>query len=208
MKAGLVVPRIDRLRDLAFDLDAEVIGKLDITARGFPGLADGQRGGQCRRGRVRQQAVDTRLGDGQLGVVVVVGVDRDTVGERGKARGQLQAGADHRGRSGSQVQACQMLDDELARMRDRARQREAKPVEDRLAAERHDVGGKGAVAGARHELRDVLRDFWRRAVGGGRHRALDMAVAAAPLSISHAADAMATRPYFAASAQAPTAVPS
>ncbi len=95
VEAVLVVPRQDRFGDLAFDFDADLVGGHHVPAAATIALRQRQHGRQRRRGRMREQSVDTVLRDRELRVVVVVGVYRETVRERGEARGQAHAGADH-----------------------------------------------------------------------------------------------------------------
>ena len=87
VEAVLIVTRHDRLGHLAFDLDADLIrGHQVATAFVIP-LGERQRRRQRRRRRMREQAVDAILGNGELSVVEVVGVDGNPVGERGEAGG-------------------------------------------------------------------------------------------------------------------------
>ena len=135
VEAGLVVARGDRLGDLALDLDAEVIGEHEVPPGGFTQLGDGEGRRQRRRGRMGEQAIDAVLGHRELGVVIVVGVDADAVGEGGEARRHLAAAADDRGGALGQAEIVEVLAHQLAALGDRARQRQAEAVEDGLLAE-------------------------------------------------------------------------
>ena len=91
VEAGLVVPRVDRLGDLALHLDAEMVGEHHGGAARAGRLADGERGRKRRRGRMREEAVDAVRRHRELGVVVVVRMDADAVGEGREARRDLAA---------------------------------------------------------------------------------------------------------------------
>ena len=75
-----------------------MVGEHDVATALAQRLADGERGGQGRRRRMREQAIDPVGGDRELRVVIVVGVNSHAVGERREARRDLQVRADHRGR--------------------------------------------------------------------------------------------------------------
>ena len=152
VEAGLVVARVDRLGDLALDLDAEMVGEHDVAAVGARRLADGERGRQRRRGRMRQEAVDAVRRDGELGVVIVVGMDADAVGEGGEARRDLEAGCRSRSRDRRRAQG-RRGGGARARRSSRPSPDSARPmpVEDRLLAERDDV--RGQIAGRRARRR-------------------------------------------------------
>src|SRR5262249_23987341 len=93
VEAGVVVAGRDRLRHLRLHLDADEVGQKQ--RRPVRAVLLGQRKGgrQHRRGRVGQQPVHPVRQHGQLGVVVVVGVDAYPVEEGGEAGRQPGRGA-------------------------------------------------------------------------------------------------------------------
>ena len=86
VEALLVMARQDRLGHLAFDFDADLIRGHQVAAAPPVALGERQHRRQRRRGGMRQQAIDAILRHRELRVVVIVGVDRDPVGERCKTR--------------------------------------------------------------------------------------------------------------------------
>jgi hypothetical protein len=163
VKARLVVPRIDGLGDLALHLDAQMVGEHDVGAARFRHLAHGERGGERRRGRVREQAVDAVRRHRELGVVVVVRVDADAVGEGREAGRDPQAAADDGGGTGAEREVGEMAPDELAALRDRPREGEAKAVQDRLPAEVGDIRREIGSRRAADELGHLPREAALRA---------------------------------------------
>ena len=89
-----------------------------------------------------QQAVDAVLGDRQLRVVIVVGMDADAVGEGGEARRHLAAAADDGGAALAEAEIVEMLANQFAALGDRAGQRQAEAVEDGLLAKLDHLRGK------------------------------------------------------------------
>ena len=75
--------RVDRLGDFAFDLESGEEGLEEGTARHTEPFADGQRGGEHRHGRMRQQSEHAIRSGGELRVVVVHRMAARRVGERG-----------------------------------------------------------------------------------------------------------------------------
>ena len=88
VKSLLVVTRQDRLRDLAFHLDADLIRRQKIAAAAPIALRERQHGRQRRRRGVRQESVHAILRGRELRVVVIVGVDRNAVRKRCEASRQ------------------------------------------------------------------------------------------------------------------------
>ena len=151
VEAVLIVARHDRLGDLAFDLDADLIRGHQVAAAASVSLGERQRRRQRRCGRMREQAVDAILGHGELRVVVVVGVDGNPVGERREARGQTQVAADHGAAAvGGDAQRRKIAPRNVTRLRRGAGEREADAVEHRTLAKVGHVGG------------DVLPRAWRQ----------------------------------------------
>ena len=81
---------------------------------------------------MRQQAIDAVGGNGELGVVVIVGMDADAIGEGGKARRNLAAGADHRRRARAKVQDRRDGAAPAHRWRDRPGKSQAETIENRF----------------------------------------------------------------------------
>ena len=67
-----------------------------------------------------QQAVNAIGGDGQLGIVVVIGVNADPIREGGKSRRNLAARADYRRSTRHEPEFIEMAADEIAALRARA----------------------------------------------------------------------------------------
>ena len=95
VKTLLIVPRQDRFGDFAFDFDADLIREHQIRSAAPVTLGEREHRRQRGRGRVREQAVDAVLGNRELRVVVIVGVNREAVGECGETRGHSQLAADN-----------------------------------------------------------------------------------------------------------------
>ena len=91
VEAVVVVPGRDGLGDLAFDFDAHVIGREQVLPGAASRFAERERRRKHGDGGMREQSVDAIFGDGELRVVVIVGVDEDAVGEGGEARRRLSA---------------------------------------------------------------------------------------------------------------------
>ena len=62
MKAGLIVARVDRIGNAAFDFHAQEIGQNKFFAADFLFFPDGQNRREHGRGRMGQQTVDCFLG--------------------------------------------------------------------------------------------------------------------------------------------------
>ncbi len=153
----LVVARQDGFGNLAFDFDADLIRRHEIAAALPVPLGERQRRRQRRCRRMREQPVHAILGDGELSVVVVVGMDRDAVGERREARGQAHVTSDH----GAAVVACNAQCGEVAAgdvtgLRGGARECQADAVEHRTLAEMGDVGRDILCARSNHEAGNVI----------------------------------------------------
>ena len=172
VKAVLVVPRQNRLGDLAFDFDADLIGEHQIRSAAPVALGQRQHRRQRRRGRMRQQAVDAVLGDRKLRVVVIVGVNREAVGECGETRGHSQLAADHGAAFvGGDAQLSEIATRDVARLRRRARERESDSVEHRALAQMRHVFRNVARLRAQDETRNVIgQRRVRRLCSGSRLR--------------------------------------
>ncbi len=138
MEAGLVVARRDRLGDLALDFNAQMIGQHEILARGFEQFRHRECRRQGRSRRMRQQTIDAVLGDGELRVVVIVGVDADTVGECSKARRNLAAAADDGRSAVGKTEIVEMATDQFAALGNRTGKSQTEAVKYRFLAEFHD----------------------------------------------------------------------
>src|SRR5690606_7739230 len=103
------------------------------------------------------QAIDPVLGDGKLGVVIVVGMDADAVGESSEARRDLAVASDDGGLAGCQAEIVQMPAHEFAAAGYGAGQAEAETVQDRLLADLHDFARKVFQLRVDDEFSDVLR---------------------------------------------------
>ena len=166
VKAVLIVARVHRFGELGFDFHRDLISGEHVAPGAAVALADRQHRRQCRRRRMGEQPVDAVLGDGKLGVVVVVGMDRNAVGERGEARGHFHAGADDRAAFGDcAAERAQMLAHDMARLGNTARECQSDAVENGAFAEVHHVGGNVVGARARDEFGDVGGERWVCAAG-------------------------------------------
>src|SRR6267378_4043629 len=109
VKSILVVAGRDSFRDLTLHLDAHMIGQRQLlsgNATPFGECEDGRKHGY---GRVHEQAIDTVLGDGELRIVEIIRVNRDTVHKRGEARGCLPRGSYDRGFSIADADSLKIL---------------------------------------------------------------------------------------------------
>ena len=107
---------------------------------------------------MREQSVNAVLGDGELRVVVIVGVDRHAVRKCRETRRQTRIAADDgAARIRGDAQRIEVAADDPAGLRSGARQRQAKPVEDRALAEMRNVGGNVTRAGRDDEVGDIGR---------------------------------------------------
>ena len=155
MEAFLVMARVDGLCDLAFDHDAHMVGLHQRPARGAHALGGGQRRRSRRRGGVGEQAVDPVAGHRELGVVVIVGVNGDAVGERREAGRGRHRGADHRGRPAGAAEGFEMGAHDAPAGRHRTGERQPEPVEDRLLAQLDHVVGDVVDGGGGDEVGDM-----------------------------------------------------
>jgi len=114
---------------------------------------------------VREQPVDAVLGDRELRVVVIVGVDRHAVREGGEARRHLEPTADHGAAFGrGAAERAQVAAHDVAGPGDRAREREPDAVEDRALAQMRHLRGNVGGAGAGDEIGDVRGERFFAAV--------------------------------------------
>ena len=91
VKAVVVVARIDRFGDLASRLPRRSDTRHEHVEPGrLSRSPSASAAGSDRRGRMREQSVDAILGDRELRVVVVVGVDRDPFANAAKRAGSLR----------------------------------------------------------------------------------------------------------------------
>src|SRR5580704_19291666 len=90
MEAVVVVTRVDRFGDLGFNLDSDHVREQHVGAGPSTRLAERKRRRQDGSGWVGQQAVHAIGQGGELWVVVVIGVNRQTIEERGESRGHAQ----------------------------------------------------------------------------------------------------------------------
>ena len=90
MEAAVVVLRIDRLGDFAFDLEADEKRLEKRGARCAPALGDGQRRRERRHRGMRQQAERAIGRRRELRVVVVHRMAARRVEQRGMRRGRHQ----------------------------------------------------------------------------------------------------------------------
>ena len=74
----------DRLGNLAFNLNAEVVRQQQIPACEISALGDCKSGGEAGCRGVRQQAVNTIFADCKLRVIVIVGVHANAISESGE----------------------------------------------------------------------------------------------------------------------------
>jgi hypothetical protein len=154
----LIVPWQDRFGHLAFDFDADLIGRHHVAAGKPVALGKRQHRRQCGRRRMREQAVHPILQDGELRIVVIVGVDRHTVGERREARRHRRAvAADDRASPAGprQAERTKISMNDMAGFRRRAGERQPDAVEHRALPEMSDIGRNIFRLGVDDEIRDV-----------------------------------------------------
>jgi hypothetical protein len=152
VEAVLVMARRDRLGDLALDFHADLVGQHEVRTAAPVALRDRERGRQRGRRGMGEQPVDAVLRHGELRVVEVVGVDREAVGERGEARRQAQAAADHGAAlSAAMPERLEVAARDVAALRGGAGEREPDAVEHRALAEVRDSFGMSAVAARRRK---------------------------------------------------------
>ncbi len=156
MEAVVVVPGVDGLRQLGFRLDGKLVGGEHVQARAIVALAQRQHRRQRRGGGVREQAVDPVFGNGELRVVVIIGVDGDAVRERGEARRHFHGGTDDgRALVGRNAERLEIGAHDAAGFRGIAGKREPQGIEYRALAESHDIGGDVGGVRVRHEFCDI-----------------------------------------------------
>ena len=134
--------RVNRLGDLALDLEARQERLEEPRAADSLRLADGERGDERRHGRVRQQAEDSVRAGRELRVVPVEGVAAGAVDERGRGRAGLERlRTEHRG-GRTRIGALHVLVENAARVLRRAREHDAQAVDDAAFADRDGVFGE------------------------------------------------------------------
>ena len=171
VEAVLIVARQDRLGDLAFDLYPDLIGGHQLTAALPIPFGERQHRRQRRCRRMGEQAIDAILGHGELGVVIVIGVNGNSVGERREACWQAHIASDHGAADhaaatfGCNAQRCKVATSDVAGLRRRAGERQADTIEHRTLAEVGHVGGHVLCARGYDEAGNVVRK--RQIVGSG-----------------------------------------
>ena len=85
MEALVVVTRVDRFGDLGFDLDSDHVGEEHVGAGPSTRLPERKRRRQHGSRRMRQEAIHAIGQGGELCVVVVIPMNRQTIEERGKS---------------------------------------------------------------------------------------------------------------------------
>ena len=158
METVVVVARVDRLGDLGLDFHRDLVGGQHVEPGAVADLAQRQRRRQRRRGGVGEQPVDAVLGDRELGVVVIVGVDRDAVGEGGEARPGPSESVPMTvlPLSVGQPSVFRYCANDVARFGGVAGEREPDAVEDRALAEVHHIGrDAGTLSCSDDEFGDV-----------------------------------------------------
>ena len=105
---------------------------------------------------MREQSVDAILGDRQLRIVVIVGVDGHAVREGSKARGQAKIAADDRTAIAiRETERSQIAARDVAGLRDGTREREPQPIEHRTLAEVRDIAVDRDSGRADDEFGDI-----------------------------------------------------
>ncbi len=165
VEAVLVMTRHDGFGDLAFDLDADLIRGHQVPAAPAIPLGDRQHWRQRGRGWMGEQSVDAILGHGELRVVVVVGVDGDSVGERCEARGKTHIASDDCAAvPGCDAQRRKIAPGNVSGLRRGARKGEADAVEHRALAEVSHVAREVLSACGDNEAGNVVG---KRRIDGG-----------------------------------------
>ena len=95
MKAVIVMSRIDRFGDFGLHFHRDLVGGQHVEARAAVAFAQREHGRQCRCSGVREQSIDPIFRDGELRIVVIIGVHRDSVGKCSKTRWKFEIRADH-----------------------------------------------------------------------------------------------------------------
>ena len=105
-----------------------------------------------------EQAVDAVLGDRKLGIVVIVGMNRDAVGEGGETRRHFHAGADNGAAFVCRdAERFEIGAHDVAGFGGIAGEREPEAVEDGTLAQVHDRGGNGGGFGIDDKTGHVCR---------------------------------------------------
>ena len=113
-----------------------------------------------------EQAVNAILGNGELGVVVVIGMDGNSIGERREACGQAHIASDHGAAVfGCNAQRCKVATSDVAGLRRGAGERQADAIEHRTLAEVGHFAGHVLSARGYNKAGNVVRK--RRIVGSG-----------------------------------------
>ncbi len=141
MEAVIVMARVDRLRQLGLDFDRKLVSGQHVEPGAVVALAQREHRRQHGRGGVGKQSVDAVLGDRELRVVVIVGVHRDPVGERGETRGHFHISADHGAAFvGRKAERPEIGAHDMPRFGGVAGERQPEAVEDGTLAQVHDIG--------------------------------------------------------------------
>ncbi len=114
MKSILIVAGRYCFRNLALDFHAQVIGHEKILGAGSGRVTKGQNSGKYGHRGVGEQSVYTVLANRQLGVVKVLDVDRQAIGEGREARRQFAFGPHHDGAAIGKTEAGSILAKQLS----------------------------------------------------------------------------------------------
>ncbi len=160
VKSVFIVPRCDRLGDLTLHLHADVVGQKQIPARHRFAFGQSQSRRKRRHRRVRQQTVDPVLGDRELGVIVVIGMDSNRIGERGKSGCGLQGCAsegrsNHRRHPTRDSIRFEIGLHEFAGLSHRSAQGQSQAVQNRFPGQFKDLGRHLRVACIHNEVSDI-----------------------------------------------------
>ena len=176
VEALLVVIRMDRLGDLALDLEAGQERLEQLLARHARALAERERGDERRYRRVREQAEDPVRARRELRVVPVERVAARAVDESCVRRARLERLRSEHGRVVPRVGAFDMRVHDLARGLRRAREQHAEPVDDAALRDRDGFGRESGEPRADDETNDragrgvLVRHRRERIAGRSRPR--------------------------------------
>ena len=155
VKAGFISARIAGLGQLGLDLDPQMIGQQEIAARLGQRVAHRQCGGQGGDAGVGEKAVNPVLGHRQLGIVIIVSMDSDAVGEGGETRNGFDACAQHARGTRRRTEFAQVAPHDGRALGFFARQGEAKSIQDVLFGKLDQIGRQRLPLRARDKGRDL-----------------------------------------------------
>src|SRR5258706_2195459 len=134
MKTFVVVTSRDVLGNLAFDFHADVVSQHEV----FPGspsqLTNRERWWEHTYRGMRKQAVNAILCCGKLSVIVIIGVDGNSIGKRRKARMGFHPRANNAGFHVAQSERLHVLTHQRPHAGARAGERQTKTIQDGLLA--------------------------------------------------------------------------